>query len=162
MGEQPWPRDDAAVDRLLSIEQPSVSEVMEAMLPISLRHAFREGRAPTRGEREEAAEDAVVDGFDQYLSLYDHDPWKALCAVVSMVVSYAHQEYDIRPGARPTIRPELRRQVFERDEYRCRDCGGWEFLTVDHVIPFVFGGPTVIENLQTLCRSCNSRKGARL
>ena len=36
-----------------------------------------------------------------------------------------------------------------------------EDLTVDHVIPTARGGPDHLENLQLLCRSCNSLKGDR-
>lgn len=59
------------------------------------------------------------------------------------------------------ISAELRRQVFERDGYRCVTCGDWHNLGADHIQPEVKGGPTTLENLQTMCRSCNSRKGAR-
>lgn len=54
-----------------------------------------------------------------------------------------------------------RYQVFERDAYRCQQCGGWHDLTIDHVIPRARGGTNDLANLQTLCRSCNSKKGAR-
>lgn len=53
----------------------------------------------------------------------------------------------------------LRTEVFERDAYRCVSCGGFKDLTCDHIHPESKGGPTTIENLQTMCRSCNSRKG---
>ncbi|HWH83220.1 MAG TPA: HNH endonuclease [Burkholderiaceae bacterium] len=53
----------------------------------------------------------------------------------------------------------LRTEVFERDLYRCRRCSTHLNLTADHVIPEIKGGPTTLENLQTLCRSCNSSKG---
>jgi 5-methylcytosine-specific restriction endonuclease McrA len=37
-------------------------------------------------------------------------------------------------------------------------CGSqWE-LSADHIHPESKGGPTTIENLQALCRKCNSRK----
>ncbi len=70
-------------------------------------------------------------------------------------------------GKRPAfkkapISAELCRQVFERDAYRCRHCNGWLDLTVDHIVPESVGGTTVSENLQTLCRSCNSVKGVSL
>ena len=55
----------------------------------------------------------------------------------------------------------LRIEVFERDAYRCKSCGDHKNLRADHVIPERNGGPTTLENLQTLCQSCNSKKGWR-
>lgn len=63
---------------------------------------------------------------------------------------------------RPSIPPGLRKQVFERDAYRCQLCDSWEDLAIDHIHPESKGGPTSLENLQTLCRSCNSRKGDQI
>lgn len=55
----------------------------------------------------------------------------------------------------------LSKRVMERDAYRCVVCGTHEDLTCDHIVPESKGGPTVFENLQTMCRPCNSSKGAR-
>jgi 5-methylcytosine-specific restriction endonuclease McrA len=43
----------------------------------------------------------------------------------------------------------------------CAGCGATSDLTVDHVVPIARGGTPTPENLQVLCRSCNSAKGAR-
>jgi hypothetical protein len=53
--------------------------------------------------------------------------------------------------------------VMGRDGRRCQDCGDTEDLTIDHkIVPWSEGGSSSDpENLQVLCRSCNSRKGTR-
>lgn len=51
--------------------------------------------------------------------------------------------------------------ILERDGYACRHCATGEDLTIDHVIPESRGGTREPENMQTLCRRCNSRKGSR-
>jgi len=44
---------------------------------------------------------------------------------------------------------------------RCLSCGEQKELTVDHVVSLKDGGSNTIDNLQPLCLSCNSRKGAK-
>lgn len=46
--------------------------------------------------------------------------------------------------------------------FRCACCGEQKPLTVDHVVPLSKGGANLIENLQPLCQSCNSRKRDRV
>jgi hypothetical protein len=53
------------------------------------------------------------------------------------------------------------RRIGERDGFRCRICGADRTLTVDHVIAVANGGTDDDGNLQLLCRSHNSQKGAR-
>ena len=61
----------------------------------------------------------------------------------------------------------LRAAVFVRDGYICRDCGvlcrekpADEMLwpNCDHIVPKVQGGLDDMDNLQTLCGSCHSKK----
>ena len=65
-------------------------------------------------------------------------------------------------------------QLKERHGYKCAKCGTPETsldvrldelhfakLTKDHVLPISRGGGDNIENIQPLCRSCNSRKHAK-
>lgn len=59
------------------------------------------------------------------------------------------------------ITRRIRKAVFERDAYRCRHCGTWYDLCVDHIIPESAGGTLDLDNLQTLCRRCNSIKGTK-
>lgn len=55
----------------------------------------------------------------------------------------------------------LRMKVYERDGFACVTCGVQTNLTLDHIKPEVLGGESTLENLQTMCKSCNSKKGAR-
>ena len=56
----------------------------------------------------------------------------------------------------------LRRQVFNRDGYRCRKCGSAGRLECDHVISLDRGGdPYDPDNLQALCRGCHIEKTRR-
>jgi len=51
-------------------------------------------------------------------------------------------------------------RVFKRDLYKCRYCGNASTpLTVDHVITWEEGGPSIEENLVSSCRKCNKARG---
>lgn len=62
----------------------------------------------------------------------------------------------------PGVPASIRRAVMERDGHRCVRCGATENLTLDHIHPQLYGGRHTMDNLQVLCRSCNSSKGARI
>lgn len=46
-------------------------------------------------------------------------------------------------------------------KFQCVHCNCKENLTIDHIIPVSKGGKDDIENLQILCKSCNSKKGVK-
>ena len=53
----------------------------------------------------------------------------------------------------------VRRAVFERDGWRCVECGRAGRLECDHATPLDRGGdPWDQANLQTLCRACHITK----
>jgi hypothetical protein len=70
----------------------------------------------------------------------------------------------LRRPSREPVSPNLRRKVLMRDHYRCVKCGAdpktdkTVKLEVDHVVPASKKGPSVLENLQTLCSICNRGK----
>ena len=65
------------------------------------------------------------------------------------------------PYKKKKIPTETRWAVWERDNFTCVICGSRNYLTIDHIIPERSGGNLKLENLQTLCRSCNSKKGTK-
>ena len=60
---------------------------------------------------------------------------------------------------RKPMSDSTRRKVFERDGNQCVNCGSNDRLAVDHIHPWSKGGADVMENYQTLCVACNTRKG---
>jgi len=44
----------------------------------------------------------------------------------------------------------------------CLFCKSNENLSCDHIIPESKDGKTILSNLQTLCRLCNSKKGNKI
>ena len=64
--------------------------------------------------------------------------------------------------ARLSISPQQRRRVYQRDGNRCVDCGSPHDLTLDHLVPLALEVKRSYrdDELVTLCRSCNSRRGA--
>lgn len=56
---------------------------------------------------------------------------------------------------------DIRVFVMERDG-KCLCCGSKEDLSIDHVVPLSLGGDNSPENLQTLCKKCNSGKGTSI
>lgn len=69
------------------------------------------------------------------------------------------------PDAKP-VRKEVplayRHFIYQRDGHRCVTCGTDQDLSIDHILPVSKGGTNDLANLQTMCRPCNSRKGARV
>lgn len=59
------------------------------------------------------------------------------------------------------FKPKEKREVFERQNHKCKKCGKvceLEQMEADHITPWSQGGKTVIENCQMLCKDCNRRK----
>lgn len=71
------------------------------------------------------------------------------------------KNYSTNRYAKKKISQTLRMKVYERDGFKCVTCSVQTNLSLDHIKPEVLGGEATLENLQTMCKSCNSRKGAR-
>lgn len=97
--------------------------------------------------------------------------WISLSGGLAQIRSRAWWEWHWQRGFDPEARwmrqrrpipAAIRARVYDRDGHLCLHCGATENLTLDHIKPYSLGGPDTVQNLQTLCRSCNSRKGARI
>ncbi len=107
-----------------------------------------------------------LDQNDDMVAVCDH------CSMTIMnVTNYARSGRYItwpnEPIERPayTKRPiakETRWEVWGRDNFTCKHCGSRKNLALDHIHPEVEGGSNNLENLQTLCHSCNSKKGRKI
>ena len=74
----------------------------------------------------------------------DEEIWNSICRV-----------------ERGKVTNKMRFAIYNRDGYRCRICGKKKpDLEIDHIYPISKGGKSTMDNLQTLCHSCNVKKGA--
>lgn len=59
-----------------------------------------------------------------------------------------------------TVEQGVSWRVFKRDGYACRYCGNDDVpLTVDHLVLWEEGGPSIEENLASACKRCNKTRG---
>lgn len=88
--------------------------------------------------------------------------------VYDFELRWIDQDYEEKYGPAPkskvrkTLPKATREHIFKRDGYACLHCKSTTDLSIDHIIPVVHGGGDELENLQTLCRVCNSKKGSNL
>jgi hypothetical protein len=113
------------------------------------------------------------DGPITHVGVFWYDNWPSDEGATHVVpIENILYERGLPENARPIGRPEIvihrlaiseqpRNAVYERDGYKCQICGkgkGEVALCLDHVFPFSKGGKTEYDNLQTLCKECNSGK----
>lgn len=53
---------------------------------------------------------------------------------------------------------EAELEAWVSENSRCAYCGSEESIQIDHIVPLSRGGAHAIENLQPLCRTCNTVK----
>jgi 5-methylcytosine-specific restriction endonuclease McrA len=72
--------------------------------------------------------------------------------------SISEERYE---ACRFTSREDIREKVFDLHGHKCLNCGATDDIALDHVKPIAKGGENKIDNLQPLCKSCNSSKGIK-
>lgn len=110
--------------------------------------------------RAERAAAALLKAYDDHGGLKDIGAL-ALGTVEEVAKELGYLSDQPKPR-RQRIARDLTRKVWDRDGWTCQRCGNHTNLTVDHIYPVSRGGANELDNLQTLCGSCNSRKGAKV
>lgn len=79
---------------------------------------------------------------------------------ISKFLGYSRKDMAImRRREAGYISNKIRLSVLRRDNFSCVFCKSNKVLEIDHIIPVSKGGKSNKNNLQTLCRACNSGKG---
>jgi Holliday junction DNA helicase RuvB len=77
-------------------------------------------------------------------------------AALKMLAS--SDEKQVTSEGREAIPSAVRREVWRRDEGKCKKCGSRKNLEYDHIIPVAEGGSNTARNLELLCQDCNRAK----
>lgn len=79
---------------------------------------------------------------------------------ISLIGKNKDKKVVLRKSTRQ-IEQKIMWTVFRRDKYTCRYCGNNKVpLTVDHVVLWEEGGPTIPMNLISACKTCNNKRGS--
>ena len=91
--------------------------------------------------------------------LYAHShPNLELPDLLKLICKNEIEKKSHSPGApKVNSQAEIRRQVWARDNHRCRNCKSMHAVQEEHIIPRAKGGLYTLENICLLCRSCNQR-----
>ena len=80
-----------------------------------------------------------------------------------------HIKYEDKRRNRPrmeacryTAKKEVKDYVYNKYGKKCLSCGSTKNISIDHIIPIHQGGKNKLDNLQPLCKSCNSKKGIQI
>jgi len=117
-------------------------------MPSSLRNALE-----FRGQIENSATDSEI----YSIALGIIHEFETYCSQIVAIKKYVEAQRKIINSYRKVFLLLLER----RDRLVYRGCGSVESLNIDHIKPLSLGGKSEIENLQILCRFCNSSKGNR-
>lgn len=129
---------------------------------------------PCCGKIAEAMRRLAVRSHQSQIPVPAEHPAFSLCehciSLSSAAYDLAHGGYsrlwnigpEPRRSAKQKIPAALRWEVFKRDSFACKHCGARDDLRADHIHPESRGGAMTLENLQTLCSRCNSKKGRKV
>ena len=146
--------------------------------PATVRHVRVEVLSEARFAVEFTASEALREKLERCRDLMSHsNPNGDLAVVIERAVDLllvdlerkrlartkrAPRPRDVRERGSSGIKRATRREVFQRDGFRCtyvaengRRCESRAFLELDHAVPKALGGSDVVENLRVRCRAHN-------
>ena len=103
---------------------------------------------------------------DTYVEM-DSEAWKAVLRqgdLVEVEVLAQHKSGELYKAITRKSQRQIGQQiswnVFRRDNFSCRYCGAEHLhLTVDHLVLWEEGGPSIEANLNSACKLCNKIRG---
>lgn len=111
-------------------------------------------------------EDASFD--DEFCTLYaSSEDWKKIIRQTDIMETQVLEKATDGKLVKAIIRKSTRMieqgvswKVYKRDDYSCRYCGKNGIpMTVDHLVLWEEGGPSIEANLVTACKKCNKTRG---
>lgn len=132
----------------------------------SYRRGFQHGfcyavellsRMPRNGYSRITEVSNILGKFDYEILL----PWRYSAARDVRSSQRGQSGYLGHPSLKVESWWSIRKRIFERDGFVCVECGSDKKLQCDHIVPVCDGGIAEDDNLQTLCRDCNMRKGTK-
>lgn len=154
MGQYDIPCGELRIKKLLKIEeklfnQEILNPTRSFNLTVNLYYSKMNGTIYNKKSRTFEADDIL------YLSKKINDKKGSFFNNYEIWTSISKVE-------RGKVSNKMRFSIYERDGYRCRNCGissKYASLEIDHIIPISKGGKSTYNNLQTLCHRCNAMKG---
>lgn len=115
---------------------------------------------------ENAANDGRMNSYESRGGALDWTDYELIEIVLEMITVY--ETYQSYKATKTNSRNEIARnydklfvKIGRRDSFKCKHCGSSDDLAIDHIHALANGGTNELDNLQLLCRACNSSKGAR-
>ena len=96
------------------------------------------------------------------IEVYEVEVDKTTGNAIGMFQNYSNYDCKRRLADEALRSASLRKAVLAKTGGTCTYCGSDFDICVDHIVPVKAGGCNSIDNLQPLCRSCNSSKGAKM
>jgi 5-methylcytosine-specific restriction endonuclease McrA len=79
--------------------------------------------------------------------------------IIDLLNKYKENFSDHIPSNKRYVSKLKRAIIFKMQGDNCLCCGKLRDVGIDHILPISHGGDNNIDNLQVLCRTCNSKKG---